>query len=60
MHFYKLCEQCVGSVWIYLNPFIFVRIIRDPASPEVSVRVFNESLQMAFPNNELVSKFHNE
>ncbi len=41
---------------------LFAQIIRDPASPteEVSLRVFNESLQMAFPNNVLISKFHDE
>ncbi len=44
---------------IYLNASMFVRIIRDPASPteEVSIRFFYESLQIAFPNNMLVSKF---
>ncbi len=47
---------------IYLHVSIFARIIRDPASPteEVSVRFFNESLQIAFPNNVLISKFHDE
>ncbi len=37
-------------------------IIRDSASPpeELSIRFFNESLQIAFPNNVLVSKFHDE
>ncbi len=47
---------------IYLKASIFTWIIRDPASPpeEVSVRFFNESLQIAFPNNVLVSKFHDE
>ncbi len=47
---------------IYLNAFIFARIIRHPASPpeEVSVRFFNESLQITFPNDVLVSKFHDE
>ncbi len=47
---------------IYLNASIFARIIRDPASPpeEVSIRFFNESLQIAFPNNVLISKFRNE
>ncbi len=42
---------------IYLNVFMFVRIIRDPASPteEVSIRFFNESLQITFPNNVLAS-----
>ncbi len=47
---------------IYLNVSIFARIIRDPASPpeEVSVRFFYESLQIAFPNNVLISKFHDE
>ncbi len=44
---------------IYLNASMFARIIRDPASPtdEVSIRVFYESLQIAFPNNVLVSNF---
>ncbi len=47
------------SVVCYLNVFMFARIIRDPASPteEVSIRFFNESLQITFPNNVLVSKF---
>ncbi len=47
---------------IYLNASMFSRIIRDPASPpeEVSTRFFNESLQIAFPNNVLISKFHDE
>ncbi len=47
---------------IYLNASMFARIIRDPASPpeEVSTRFFNESLQIAFPNNVLISKFHDE
>ncbi len=45
---------------IYLNAFMFARIIRDPASAreEVSIKLFYESLQIAFPNNVLVSKFH--
>ncbi len=44
---------------IYLDAFMFVQIIRDPASSteEVSIRFFYESLQIAFPNNVLVSKF---
>ncbi len=44
---------------IYLNVSMFARIICDPASPieEVSVS-FYESLQIAFPNNVLVSRFH--
>ncbi len=44
---------------IYLNAFMFAQIIRDPASPteEVSIRFFYKSLQIAFPNNVLVSKF---
>ncbi len=36
------------------------QIIRDPASPteEVSIMIFfNESLQITFPNNVLVSQF---
>ncbi len=47
---------------IYLNASIFAQIIRDPASPpeEVSVRFFNESLQITFPNNFIISKFHDE
>ncbi len=45
---------------MYLNVSIFVQIIRDPASPPEEVRFFNESLQIAFPNNVLVSKFHDE
>ncbi len=44
---------------IYLNVFMFARIIRDPASPteELSIRFVYESLQISFPNNVLVSKF---
>ncbi len=44
---------------IYLNAFMFVQILRDPASPteELSIRFFYESLQITFPNNVLVSKF---
>ncbi len=45
---------------ICLNVFMFAQIIRDPASSteEVSIRFFfYESLQIAFPNNVLVSKF---
>ncbi len=40
---------------------MFAQIIRDPASSteEVSIRVFYKSLQIAFPNNVLVSQFHN-
>ncbi len=46
---------------IYLNASIFVRIICDPASPPEGVYTFfNESLQIAFPDNVLVSKFHDE
>ncbi len=47
---------------IYLNTSIFVQIIHDPASPteELSIRFFNESLQIAFPYNVLISKFHDE
>ncbi len=37
---------------------MFSPIIHDPASPtEVSIRFFYESLQIAFPNSVLVSKF---
>ncbi|MGH5062026.1 hypothetical protein ACRFG8_26955, partial [Klebsiella pneumoniae] len=44
---------------IYINASMFARIIRDPASSteEVSIRFFYESLQIAFPNNVLVSQF---
>ncbi len=44
---------------IYINASMFARIIRDPASSteEVSIRLFYESLQIAFPNNVLVSQF---
>ncbi len=36
---------------------MFARIIHDLASPteEVSIRIFYESLQIAFPNNVLAS-----
>ncbi len=42
---------------IYLNVFMLAQIIRDPASltEKVSIRFFYESLQIAFPNNVLVS-----
>ncbi len=42
-----------------LNASMFTQIIRDPASSteEESIRVFYESLQIAFPNNLLVSQF---
>ncbi len=38
------------------------QIIRNPASPteEVSTRFFKQSLQTAFPNNVLISKFDDE
>ncbi len=38
---------------------MFAQIIHDPASPteEVSIRVFYESLRIAFSNNVLVSQF---
>ncbi len=44
---------------IYLNVSIVTWIISDPASAteELSIRFFYESLQIAFPNNVLVSKF---
>ncbi len=54
---------CEGNASpIYLNASMFARIIRDPASPteEVSICFFYESLQIAFPNNVLVSKFHDD
>ncbi len=46
---------------IYINVFMFTWIIRDPASSteEVNIRFFYESLQIAFPNNVLVSKLCN-
>ncbi len=38
---------------------MFARIIRDPSlsTEEVSIRFVYESLQIAFPNNVLVSQF---
>ncbi len=46
---------------IHLNVSMFVRIIHDPASPRRSeYTFFYESLQIAFPNNVLVSKFQDE
>ncbi len=41
---------------------MFTRITPDPASPteEVSISFFYESLQIAFPNDELVSKFQDK
>ncbi len=44
---------------IYINASMFARIICDPTSStdEVSIRVFYVSLQIAFPNNVLVSQF---
>ncbi len=38
---------------------MFEQIIPDPASSteEVSIKVFYESLQIAFPNNVLVASF---
>jgi len=39
-----------------------MRTIRDPASSteEGSIRGFNKSLQITFPNNVLICKFHGE
>ncbi len=47
---------------ICLNASMFARITRDPASPteEVSTKFLNESLQIAFPNNVLISQFQDE
>ncbi len=47
---------------IYLNASMFAQIIHDPASSTdvVSTRFFNESLQIAFPNNVLISTFYDE
>ncbi len=46
---------------IYLNASTFTQIIHDPASStEVSTRFFLLILQIAFPNNVLVSKFQDE
>ncbi len=44
---------------IYLNASMFARIIRDPASTyrRSEYKGFYESLQIAFPNNVLVSQF---
>ncbi len=39
---------------------MFVQIIHDPPTEEVSIMFCNESLQIAFPNNVLVSKFQDE
>ncbi len=46
---------------IYLNAFMFARIIRDQASPseEVSIIFFIINLY-SFPNNVQVSESHNE
>ncbi len=44
---------------IYINASMFARIIHDPASPPEE-GFLNESLQIAFPNNVLISKFHDE
>ncbi len=43
---------------IYINASLFAQIIRDPASSteEVRIKVMN-LLQIAFPNNVLVSQF---
>ncbi len=48
-----------GNVPIYINASMFTQVIRDPASSteEVRIRVLYESLQIAFPNNVLVSQF---
>ncbi len=45
---------------IYIHASMFTQIIHDPASSseEESIRFFYESLQIAFPNNVLVRKFH--
>ncbi len=44
---------------VCVNASMFTRIIREPASSteQVSIRVFYESLQIAFPNNVLVCQF---
>ncbi len=42
---------------IDLNASMFAQIICDPATPTEEVYVFYEPLQIAFPNNVLVSKF---
>ncbi len=65
-----LKTQWITFVWkectlknptIYLNVSMFVRIIRDPSFTyseyKVFLRIFCKS---PFPNNVLVSKFHNE
>ncbi len=36
---------------------MFVQIIHDPPTEEVSIMFCNESLQIAFPNNVLVASF---
>ncbi len=50
-------RNVVGNYWS-----MFMQIICDPASPteEVSISFFMNLLQIIFPNNVLVSKFHNE
>ncbi len=50
-------EETHPAIYIYVA--MFARIIRDPASPaaEVSIRVFDASLQIIFFNNVLVSNF---
>ncbi len=55
-----VCEGNAPPIYLYAS--MFTRIIPDPAShpEEVSVRFFNESLQITFPNNVLVSQFHDE
>jgi len=46
---------------IYLNVSIFAQIIHGAASStEKVIRSFNESLEIAFPYNVLITKFHDE
>ncbi len=48
---------------IYVNVSMYARIIRDPVSSTSTseYKVFlNESLQIDFPNNVLISQFHDE
>ncbi len=45
---------------IYINASMFTQIIRDHLLKKWVQSFLNESLQTAFPNNVLISKFHDE
>ncbi len=56
----RITFACEGNASpICLNESIFTKIIRDPASPpeELCIRCIRF---ITFPNNVLVSKFHDE